>query len=1038
MSALRPALLTRAFGSQQLRPRPFSTLDDTTDEDEGEGEAEDDEEEEEEEGQEEYDDGNGSEEDEDEDDDQEADENGHEPAQSQPRWRPAQVSRNSNVSLETDDGHLILLRDEQEDDHGEQKEAEEQDDDDGKNEANSSQGEAGMPPAVFPDSNLAFETANGNVVTLPPPSSTTSSAPTAFSPTSNVYPDLAYLQDLPPQPVAQTLYPSLDGLASAGFGFIPASTLLRQAEAASPFASQHGTEPQQSLDANAGAAANPDPDVSYDMGALPELNGEGDDIMPIDLLLDAANEDVERVQEAVDKVVEADAEEDRLNAELLELVHQQQPEPSLRIDEESEMADPGAAEHGRALADDEGDESGEDERVEEEGDVNSLEQQDPQSPREQQRRSASKQESDVISIGSSSEEDETEAPPAPRRPPAAHQSQVSQQYARKTLPQTAVPAPVPSQARLMSRRVLDQLDEEDREASGYTSDGEGPVREGHLFGQEEGDADADAAALEENEDDPDAREFRRMQQGVRRRRAVEEEQDAEDAYFGEESEGDDERDSAEVEDEDEDGDAQGSEGEGSSSSAETAGAGATQQKRHRPTSTRDEFADEVDDQELDEQEERAKRFKTDADIEDRVPIPRFMKKDSSGEYVLDYSGDEAGEDEEEEEEEESEGDEEGEEDGEEEEGESNDEKEHEHGDGAAGEAMEDSTKHADGMVALQDGDGAWEKSEIDDAGPSVASASADIGSAQTADVELAPNRSTEQESVAAADAGATDEVQLAVSGTADQDPAGTGVLSPSGDVLEEILHTFEADPQEGAVVTSTSISATVSTTVQAKSSSMDDDKQEPLKTGVAPVVAETDAHSAEQPSEPAARGAHEPLNIDPASESANVQTDYSSAAAPDQASEAITAARRKSVTPAPELRDGDMASSTQPLSPSTPSTKAARSASHAPFLPQSLIIPPQEASSSVVSAISPLPAAWPQLGSASDVAEASSPALVSPTLPASLHLPAQDLTPGGPESNFATDPLAIADPKPMFAPQTHDAGAEQVSLSMAVMQWSKR
>lgn len=367
-------------------------------------------------------------------------------------------------------------------------------------------------------------------------------------------------------------------------------------------------------------------DVTYDIGVLPELNGEAEDSMPIDALLGMAKQDAKRVEQATEELKELDEEEQALDDAFLQKLQAAQNEDaaqagSLAPPSRQQRLPQSSNESIRTAA----------ESVDQLVDTEELFAEDAEgTPAPVVRRSSSKQDSDVISIGSSSEEEEGENPPPPSAPRAHQQS-------RKTLPPSMMQPPPPSQARLMTQRVLRQLEDDDREASGYASDDADHFEEKdeNVFGQIEGDDDVSS-----NEEDPDTAEFRRMRRQMVKRRAAEIDQDAEDAYFDEHEE--------DIEEDEDVRPIFSSEEEeaGDSSSSRSQASSNARRKRHRPTATQDEFDDEVSDAELAEDEALAERQQ--GELEERVPIPRFMKKDAAtGEYELDYSGEEEDEDEDE-------------------------------------------------------------------------------------------------------------------------------------------------------------------------------------------------------------------------------------------------------------------------------------------------------------------------------------------------------------------------------------------------------
>ena len=434
----------------------------------------------------------------------------------------------------------------------------------------------------------------------------------------DLYPDLNGLQDefldieqQQAQRVQKDIYPSLEPLQERQLGFIPASKLLSD-----------GASLEDQLPATPSADLTFPADVTYDLGVLPELNGEGDDSLPIDTLLGMAKQDAERVGEAIAEVEDLEAEEAELDRQLLE---------EMQVDYETETAvqqpdappsrQPRLPKSSNESAGADAEAQNQDLAVE---DLFEPEDEDDELRDEQAHRSASKQDSDVISIGSSSDEEDA-TPPPPSVQPAAHQQ------SRKTLPPSISQPPPPSQARLMSHRVFRQLEDDDKEASGYESDEDEPEDDEDVFGRMEDDQVADEGP--EEGEDSDTAEFKRMSRKASKRRAVEMEQDAEDAYFDEEDGVEDE--------EDEDREAAASEEDESddSSSSRSQASHNAQRHRHRATATQDEFVDELSDAEVAEDDARARQ--QEGELDERVPIPAFMKKNQvTGEYDLNYSGEE--------------------------------------------------------------------------------------------------------------------------------------------------------------------------------------------------------------------------------------------------------------------------------------------------------------------------------------------------------------------------------------------------------------
>lgn len=358
----------------------------------------------------------------------------------------------------------------------------------------------------------------------------------------------------------------------------------------------------------------------YDIYTAPSQDIEVSNMQSIEDLLsmaekdaEEANEatqhiekDAEEANEAINRIMEEDEKEQELDEALLEEIEHVLSDEEMQVEE---------------LSNNENVQS-----IEEEGDSEAH-----MAPVKQ--KSASREASDVISIGSTSEEDEEEAEDEGEEDeieeeedggidleeeeeeeeesdnveitPAPVQSQISYPEPSRGLFGQLDP-PVASQARYMSQKIRRRMDEEDLRMSGFDEE------------DEEMEASGSSDASEEH-----AREWQRFRRRAGKGQRAQDEQDAADRYFDDEPEEEDERESRGSSQEEDASEDEEDEPEGFQPIFSNRQAQAAQR----------EFEDQLSDEAVADEELQAQRLK--ADLHERVPIPAFMKRDEeTGEYDL--------------------------------------------------------------------------------------------------------------------------------------------------------------------------------------------------------------------------------------------------------------------------------------------------------------------------------------------------------------------------------------------------------------------
>lgn len=345
----------------------------------------------------------------------------------------------------------------------------------------------------------------------------------------------------------------------------------------------------------------------YDKYTAPSQEVEASNMQSIEDLLSMAEKDAEEANEAIQHIREEDQREQELDDALLEEIEHVLSDQEMQVEEDNDKLALQAT----------------DETEETETDVS------PDLPSAKQK-SASREASDVISIGSTSEEEEEEEgeedeaeeeeeegidleeeleeedeSDALEMTPPPVQSQTSQpEPSRQLFGQ--LDAPVASQARYMSQKARRRMDEDDLRMSGFDEE-DGMVASGS------------SDASEEYE-----REWQQFRRKAGRGQRAQDEQDAADRYFDDEAEGEDDRvsqgSSQEEEDESED---EENEPEGFTPRF------SSQQLK----AAKEEFEDQLSDEAVADEERQSQLLE--AGLDERVPIPAFMKRDKeTGEYDL--------------------------------------------------------------------------------------------------------------------------------------------------------------------------------------------------------------------------------------------------------------------------------------------------------------------------------------------------------------------------------------------------------------------
>lgn len=333
------------------------------------------------------------------------------------------------------------------------------------------------------------------------------------------------------------------------------------------------------------------PDLAFEPEAAEplELYGERDDTASLGVRRDTTEGPEEDIQEAVEGILREDELENRLDEELEgkleEVLHEDLQAEGGPWEDDSEATSPMKERSESAVI--EIGSSSEDEDEEEEEDDEEDEQFERQS----------------FDEGDTGEEDGNDV----------HDSPI--EHTRQ--PHPPLQAPVPSQARLLKERTRLRLDAEAQKASGYDSENE--------------EDDEDEEMLEDEEDDEEAMlEFREMRRRMRKERSEISAQDAEDRYF------EDDGGSELIDLSDDYDEEQAEENEEAYDSTSSHGTAASNRNKRKWSA---ELEDELEDDEV---------FKADREatgtLEERVPIPPFMKKQkNSDEY--DLRGDSSSEDE---------------------------------------------------------------------------------------------------------------------------------------------------------------------------------------------------------------------------------------------------------------------------------------------------------------------------------------------------------------------------------------------------------
>lgn len=376
----------------------------------------------------------------------------------------------------------------------------------------------------------------------------------------------------------------------------------------------------------------------------------------IEDLLDLAEQDAREANEAIMHLQEEEEREQKLDDELLEELEREEREGS-----DAEMQEDAEMDEDIAIPSDEEGEEGLFEDEQHNGPALRL----PPS----KQKSTSRETSDIISIGSTSDEEEESAeiddeeeeegeeedeepidldaeedvndeeeeesdlevtpPPISASQTASSQAPVIPVSGPSRQLFGQLDAPIPSQSRLMSQKIRRRMDEDDLRTSGFDEEEEG---------MRSGSSDAS---------DEHAREWQQFRRKAGKGQRAQDEQDAADRYFNDEDE--DEAYPRDSENEEEDEDEEESDEDALSEEDYATRIFRKLSKR----AAQGEFEDEIDDETIADQERQVKRSK--ADLDERVPVPAFMKLDKeTGEYEL-RTGTSSEEDEEEESEEEEEG-----------------------------------------------------------------------------------------------------------------------------------------------------------------------------------------------------------------------------------------------------------------------------------------------------------------------------------------------------------------------------------------------
>lgn len=432
-------------------------------------------------------------------------------------------------------------------------------------------------------------------------------------PDSPIFPANVRAHEDGPHAQAQRLYPDLSNL-SAGQSFPAAVPDAGTQDIVIPSHSLYPPLAELQQETAPPVTVNED----YQLDLLRQFTHEGYDgyavssqelqntnMQSIEDLLSMAEKDAEEANEAIRHIQEEDEKEQQLDEALLEeLEHAAATEEDERSEQAAHNAD-------ILIAEEESSES---------GSVRDMTTSNLKSP--------SREASDVISIGSTSEEEEEESEeeevndddnepldleeeeeaeedsdveitPPPVAGPSAQAAPSRELFGQ-------LDAPIASQARLMSQKLRRRMDEDDLRTSDFDEE-DAPMASGSSDASEE-----------------HAREWQQFRRKAGRGQRAQDEQDAADRYFDDEEENEERRLGSDEEDH-EDSDDEDSDDEERSPDSKYS-------RLHQRAAER-EFEDELDDEAVANEEREAERMT--ADLDDRVPIPAFMKRDrETGEYDL--------------------------------------------------------------------------------------------------------------------------------------------------------------------------------------------------------------------------------------------------------------------------------------------------------------------------------------------------------------------------------------------------------------------